>query len=137
MIQRMSWLVVCWCLASSVALAQDAPASRPPTFHASVGLHLAAVIAGHAGTAMLAGGGIQLLDCSYGGIGSSGISGCDAVIGVTITGAVLLGISIALGIAATVVHGDTRAQRERLATTAWPLLWLDAHGGGVGLSLAL
>lgn len=133
MIRRLvSWLVVWVVLSSSVALAQEAPAS-PPTFRTSVALHLSAVIAGHAGTAMLAGGTLQLFGCALGG------SACDGTVAVTFTGGALLCVSIALGIAASIVHSDTRAAREHLGVASdrliLPLVWLDDRTAGAGVVL--
>lgn len=106
--------------------------TRPlPTYRTSIALHITAVVAAVTGTGMAVGGGLALTACAIGG------SGCDPWMGIMITGGVLFVASIAIGIAATVVHGDTRAQREQILRAPPVVGWLSPDGGGLVLRLEL
>lgn len=102
-----------------------------PTYRTSIALHVTAVVAAVAGTGMLVGGGLSLTACSIGG------SGCDPWMGITIAGGALFVASIGLGIAATVVHGDTRARREEILRAPAVSGWLSPDGAGLVLRLEL
>ncbi len=116
-------------LVPSTVLAQE-PVARP-SYDTSNVMHVVGAVLGVLGTGTAVAAGRVALDCS------DPHSPCSAQPWSTIAlvGGVLVIVSLVLGIAATELHLQTRRELRLHPVAAMPSLWIDAHGGGAGLSL--
>ena len=116
-------------LVPTTVLAQE-PVARP-SYDTSNVMHVVGAILGVVGTGTAIAAGRVALDCS------DPHSPCSAQPWSTIAlmGGVLVIVSLVLGIAATELHLQTRRELRLQSTVAMPSLWIDAYGGGGGLSL--
>jgi hypothetical protein len=101
-----------------------------PDFGTSIALHVASVSSVIVGTA-------GLTTAFFGGLGCI-FSDCGQVWGgVGVASGIVLTAGIALGIAATIVHADTRSRRGRASLPVMPLVWADPLTGSGGLDLRM
>jgi hypothetical protein len=128
MIARSLLLAAVFLAVPTLASAQ-VDASPPPSFGASIALHATAAVSSTVATGLLVGAAFSGIGCSFGG------SSCEATLGLSIVSAVLGVAGLALGISASAVHANTRAQLQASYVRITPLVWGDATGGGGGLTL--
>ena len=132
---RTGLFVVALSLAASSASAQT-QAHSPADFGPSIALHITAVTLAVGSTACLFVGSVFALGSALGG--SSGTTD-PATTPLALTGGIGLLVAIGVGIAATIVHSNTRnaARRDAGARLDWqPLAWGDPTGAGAGLTLS-
>jgi hypothetical protein len=124
--------IVLLSLVPVVASAQTSePAPRHADYTTSIALHITAVTLAVASTVAFLFGSVLALGNAIGGGGPSDPAETPLLVGGTIG----LLAAVGVGIAATVVHGNTRASAQAAHLEWLPLGWVDAHGAGAGLTL--
>jgi len=131
---RATCLIVMISILPSAVSAQSVE-QRHADYSASIALHISAAVLGVAATACFVVGSTMALGTAFGG--ASGTT--DPAQGPLLaSGGIGLLVAIGVGIAATVVHFQTRNAATGEASVSWlPLVWADANGAGAGVTLRL